>query len=327
MRKLLTRGIFSFLCLAVLCLWNSSIALALPNIEDGCLDCHLSGSTIVPETKQFQFGTPWHTTHMGLDPSCVLCHPGSPGATPIPTANCQNCHTTTCPWQDFHTFNQTYNDNVVGVPDDQDNCPDTPNPGQEDTFPPQGNGIGDACDCEGDFNCDGNVDATDVTSFLGDFGRSTFFNPCTTADPCNGDFDCNVNVDAADVTKFLEDFGRSQFFNPCPACVVEPWCTYPTIVEIDIENFRFDADNNDSTQIDTVIINVGDTVRWTWRAGMHTITSGVDSNDPNAGNLFDVPSDMNDQTFSFTFNQAGSFPYFCVFHWLSSDMKGIIEVQ
>ena len=99
---------------------------------------------------------------------------------------------------------------------------------QADTYPPQGNGIGDACDCEADFNCDGSVDAGDVTSFLADFGRSTFFNPCTNVDPCYGDFDCNVNVDAGDINKFLEDFGRSQYFNPCPVCNPEIlWCVYP----------------------------------------------------------------------------------------------------
>jgi hypothetical protein len=110
-----------------------------------------------------------------------------------------------------------------------DNCPAAFNPNQADNYPPGGNqpeSIGDACDCEGDFDCNGSVDATDVTSFLVDFGRSTFFNPCTNAEHCNGDFDCNVNVDANDVTKFLEDFGRSQFFNPCPACVAGAWCSY-----------------------------------------------------------------------------------------------------
>jgi hypothetical protein len=117
-------------------------------------------------------------------------------------------------------------DDGEGVGHGCDNCPNDYNPQQEDTFPPQGNDIGDVCDCEADFNCDGNVDATDVTAFLVDFGRSTFFNPCVNANPCNGDFDCNVNVDANDVTKFLEDFGRSQFFNPCPACVAGTWCIY-----------------------------------------------------------------------------------------------------
>jgi len=108
-----------------------------------------------------------------------------------------------------------------------DNCPEIANPGQDDTFPPGRNGIGDACDCECDFNCDGNVDATDVDSFLTDFGRSPFNNPCTNADPCNGDVDCDVNVDADDVTMFLQDFGRSQFNNPCPECVAGAWCAYP----------------------------------------------------------------------------------------------------
>ena len=113
-----------------------------------------------------------------------------------------------------------------GFYNQSDNCPNDYNPNQEDNYPPQGNGIGDACDCEADFNCDGNVDAGDVTDFLTDFGRSTFFNPCTNGAPCNGDFNCDANVDAADVTKFLEDFGRSEFFNPCPACEVGTWCSY-----------------------------------------------------------------------------------------------------
>jgi len=119
-----------------------------------------------------------------------------------------------------------YDSDEDGFSDANDNCPNNYNPNQEDTCPPGGNGIGDACDCECDFNCDGNVDATDVTDFLGDFGRSTFFNPCTNDDPCSGDVDCNVNVDADDVTRFLTDFGRSQFNNPCPPCVTGNWCVY-----------------------------------------------------------------------------------------------------
>lgn len=113
-----------------------------------------------------------------------------------------------------------------GVPDDEDNCPNTPNPNQEDNYPPQGNDIGDACDCEADFLCDGSVDSGDVTLFLIDFGKSEFLNPCTNEIPCNGDFNCDATVDADDVTKFLEDFGRSEFFNPCPACEVGDWCSY-----------------------------------------------------------------------------------------------------
>lgn len=40
------------------------------------------------------------------------------------------------------------------LPDNADNCPYIGNPTQADTFPPQGNGIGDACDCEANFDCD-----------------------------------------------------------------------------------------------------------------------------------------------------------------------------
>jgi len=114
-----------------------------------------------------------------------------------------------------------------GVLDLEDNCPDAYNPNQEDTYPPQKNGIGDACECEADFNCDGNVDTADMTSFLDDFGRSNYFNPCSDNEPCYGDFDCDVNVDTDDVTLFLEDFGRSQYYNSCPACEAEDWCVYP----------------------------------------------------------------------------------------------------
>jgi len=47
---------------------------------------------------------------------------------------------------------------------------------------------------------------------------------------CQGDFDCDGDVDASDSTKFLEDFGRSPYNNICPlnvhiGCEI-PYCTY-----------------------------------------------------------------------------------------------------
>jgi len=98
---------------------------------------------------------------------------------------------------------------------------------QADNYPPGGNGIGDACDCESDFTCDADVDADDVTAFLADFGREVYYLPCTNGSPCDGDFDCDVDVDANDVTKFLEDFGREAYFDPCPGCPGGAWCAYP----------------------------------------------------------------------------------------------------
>ena len=114
------------------------------------------------------------------------------------------------------------------VPLEEDNCPNDYNPNQEDELPhPNGNGIPDACDCEGNFDCDGDCDGTDAAVFKGDFGRSQFQRPCTNADQCKGDFDCDVDVDGTDAALFKQDFGRSQFSNPCPACVVGEWCSYP----------------------------------------------------------------------------------------------------
>ena len=115
-----------------------------------------------------------------------------------------------------------------GVADCQDNCAGDANPGQEDTFPPQGNGLGDACECEGNFDCDQDCDGSDAATFKADFGRSQFSNPCISSNTCNGDFTCDGDVDGTDAAKFKEDFGRSQFSNPCPACTAGgDWCVYP----------------------------------------------------------------------------------------------------
>jgi len=107
-----------------------------------------------------------------------------------------------------------------------DNCPGSDNPVQEDSYPPGGNGIGDACECEADFDCDGDTDAEDVTTFLYHFGRNSYNDPCSSYYPCSGDFECDTDVDATDVTKFLEDFGRNTYNNPCPTCTGGRWCSY-----------------------------------------------------------------------------------------------------
>jgi hypothetical protein len=75
--------------------------------------------------------------------------------------------------------------------------------------------------CEGDFPVDGNVgdgdvDATDLTTFLVDFGRGGYDRPCINGNLCNGDFACDGDVDATDLTMFLEDFGRGFYNRPCP---------------------------------------------------------------------------------------------------------------
>jgi len=113
-----------------------------------------------------------------------------------------------------------------GIPSSIDNCPNIPNTDQLDTLPPQGNSIGDACDCEGDFACDGDIDGSDASIFKADFGRSVIVHPCIAGDTCNGDFNCDGDVDGTDASLFKSDFGRSSMQNPCPACVVGEWCSY-----------------------------------------------------------------------------------------------------
>jgi subtilisin family serine protease len=113
-----------------------------------------------------------------------------------------------------------------GLCGDTDNCPHHYNPLQEDIFPPQGNGIGDVCECEGDFRCDGDVDGSDASVFKFHFGRAISHYPCDEFDPCRGDFACDGDVDGTDAILFKSDFGRNVFNSPCPACVMAEWCRY-----------------------------------------------------------------------------------------------------
>jgi hypothetical protein len=40
--------------------------------------------------------------------------------------------------------------------------------------------------------------------------------------PCEGNFDCDLDVDGTDASVFKSDFGRSKFSNPCPNCDEPP---------------------------------------------------------------------------------------------------------
>jgi hypothetical protein len=118
-----------------------------------------------------------------------------------------------------------------GIADILDNCPVNYNPYQEDIYPPQGNNIGDVCECEGNFDGDLDQDGTDAYWFKKDFGRSRLVNRCTNANPCLGDFDCDGDVDGTDAFNFKSDFGRSTIQNPCPEKqqpinATNRWCYY-----------------------------------------------------------------------------------------------------
>jgi hypothetical protein len=117
-----------------------------------------------------------------------------------------------------------YDTDGDGILDSVDNCPTVYNPGQEDSYPPGGNNCGDACECEGNFDGDLDVDGFDLSKFQLDLGRTN----CTIGNPCDGDFDCDGDVDSDDNIIMQGDSMRG-ILNPCPSCVTEPWCTYGVI--------------------------------------------------------------------------------------------------
>jgi plastocyanin len=77
---------------------------------------------------------------------------------------------------------------------------------------------------------------------------------------------------------------------------------------------------------DAVTISVGDTVRWEWDSGSHTVTSGTGSGDPNVGDLFDQGWNTANRTLTHRYMSAGSFPFFCRTHEFLS-MTGTVTVQ
>lgn len=227
-RLILSRVLLGMAVIAM----GAQTGLAWQTYEGGCLACHGSG-----------YSSPLHNIHSGQ--SCTTCHPGTAGSLPIPSNACAGCHPPgnqgVCPLINESLAGSSHGETCLAchtncssqqdtdgdaVIDVADNCPGTFNPDQLDTYPPPGNGIGNACDCEGNFNCDADVDGSDAFSFKADFGRTIILNPCTNASPCDGDFSCDGDVDGTDASLFKSDFGRSAVQNPCPACVSGNWCGY-----------------------------------------------------------------------------------------------------
>jgi glucose/arabinose dehydrogenase/plastocyanin len=86
------------------------------------------------------------------------------------------------------------------------------------------------------------------------------------------------------------------------------------VVDVAIQGFQFVPEQ--------IEVEVGTTVRWTNQDNVpHTVTSGTRNNPTN---LFDSGNMAAGATFTFTFNQAGTFNYFCVLH---PGMDGIVEVE
>ena len=82
---------------------------------------------------------------------------------------------------------------------------------------------------------------------------------------------------------------------------------------------------------DTVSINVGDTVRWTFGSSGHNVVSGNPCTpdnkfcSPGNANCSTTPTSGGGAIYTRTFDQAGTFPYFCSPHCFN-DMTGVVIV-
>jgi plastocyanin len=90
--------------------------------------------------------------------------------------------------------------------------------------------------------------------------------------------------------------------------------------------FIFNADHNTATAQDTVHIHAGQAVMFKWKDGIHTTINGTGAADPNAGTLWTHNLTSSDSVFTFTFDNAGTFPFFCSIHE-SFGMKGVVVVS
>jgi len=92
------------------------------------------------------------------------------------------------------------------------------------------------------------------------------------------------------------------------------------------QNFRFDRDNSAATQVDTAHIQVGQTIRFHWITGFHTVFNGTGSTDPNSGVLFSHNLQSAADNFNLTFTDPGTIPFYCTIHE-TFNMRGVIVVS
>jgi len=149
--------------------------------------------------------------------------------------------------------------------------------------------------------------------------------PARVADPAARGSDHSAHgPDHATMTEAgMEEWARAWWASHPP---VGMQSAGPPAATFRVGSFFFDNDDNLATQVDTARITVGESVLWQWVDGVHTITSGIDNNDKDAGALFDQPSASGAQQFNFAFTTTGTFPFFCRPHDFLQ-MKGIVIVS
>ena len=83
---------------------------------------------------------------------------------------------------------------------------------------------------------------------------------------------------------------------------------------IEAQDVTWEADGNPLTEIDTLTVPLGSTVRWHLVTGIHTLTNGHDSGDPAAGTTFDYLLNEVNPDFDSTFTAPDTLDFFCYFH-------------
>jgi plastocyanin len=71
-------------------------------------------------------------------------------------------------------------------------------------------------------------------------------------------------------------------------------------------------------------VRKGDTVRWIWDSGTHTVTSGKAPDEEDAGKLLDLPIDAQNDLVEYTFDETGVFDYFSR---TAPDIRGQVTIQ
>jgi len=102
--------------------------------------------------------------------------------------------------------------------------------------------------------------------------------------------------------------------------------TEPTTVHVEIPigtSVPGCEETNECWSPADITINAGDTVHWmNVDTAVHTVTGGSPADGPSG--VFDSSMVMADATYAFTFDDAGSYDYFCMVHpW----MTGIVNVR
>lgn len=94
------------------------------------------------------------------------------------------------------------------------------------------------------------------------------------------------------------------------------------------EVFDVEATSSNTFTPMDLTINVGDTIEWTATGGSHTVTStdSLDDGERSPNGIFDQSIAEGGAPFVFTFNQAGTYHYYCKPH-SGLDMMGTITVQ